>query len=60
MMCAAHDGDLNAAAAAGLRSAYVYRPDERGASDTSSIMPDTGSFDVVATDFENLRIKLLS
>ena len=59
MMCAAHGGDLNAVTA-GLRSFYVYRPDERGASDTSIIMPDTGSFDVVATDFEDLRIKLLS
>ena len=60
MMCAAHDGDLNAAAAAGLRSAYVYRPDERGMSDNSIVMPDAGSFDVVATDFEDLRTKLLS
>ncbi len=59
MMCAAHGGDLNAVTA-GLRSFYVYRPDERGASDTSIIMLDAGSFDVVATDFEDLRIKLLS
>ena len=59
MMCAAHDGDLNAVAA-GLQLSYVYRPDERGASDKSIIMPDAGSFDVVATDFEDLRTKLLS
>ena len=60
MMCAAHDGDLNAAMAAGLRSAYVYRPDERGASDTSIVMPSATSFDIVANDFEDLRVKLLS
>ena len=60
MMCAAYDGDLNAAMAAGLRSAYVYRPDERGTSDTSIVMPSTTSFDIVATDFKDLRAKLLS
>ena len=30
MMCAAHHGDLRAAMAAGLRSAYVPRPGESG------------------------------
>ena len=31
MMVAAHSSDLAAAAAAGLRTAFVARPDERGA-----------------------------
>jgi 2-haloacid dehalogenase len=30
MMVAAHSGDLKAAAACGLRTAFIARPDEKG------------------------------
>lgn len=56
MMVAAHSGDLKAAAASGLRTAHVARPDEDG--------PGTGEsepkvpVDVAARSFEDLADKL--
>ena len=53
LMVAAHPSDLRAAAACGLRTAYVPRPLERGAG--GAMEPWTeGEFDVVAGDFEAL------
>ena len=50
MMVAAHPSDLRAAAACGLRTAYVMRPLERGLG--GSMEPWTeGEFDIVASDF---------
>jgi 2-haloacid dehalogenase len=52
MMVAAHSGDLKAAAAVGLRTAHVARPDEYG--------PGTGEpgpkvpVDIAARSFEEL------
>ena len=57
MMVAAHGGDLRASAEVGFRTAFVPRPLEYG--------PDSGreqtadpSFDLVATDFEDLAAQL--
>ena len=57
MMVAAHKGDLRAAAALGLRTAYVPRPDEYGPDREVDTTPDP-SFDVNATDFDDLADKL--
>lgn len=57
MMVAAHKGDLRAAAALGLKTAYVPRPDEYGPDREIDTTPDP-DFDVVATDFNDLADKL--
>jgi 2-haloacid dehalogenase len=57
LMVAAHPSDLRAAAACGLRTAYVARPLERGAG--ARMEPWTpGEFDVVADDFVALAQQL--
>jgi 2-haloacid dehalogenase len=57
MLVAAHPGDLRAARAAGLRTAYVARPLEFGAGrDGHRVEPD--EFDFTATDFLDLANKL--
>lgn len=50
MMVAAHPSDLRAAAACGLRTAYVPRPLERGIGGPMEAWHD-GEFDAVAADF---------
>jgi 2-haloacid dehalogenase len=57
MMVAAHKGDLRAAQAAGLRSAFVERPLEKGPGGGSDALPDPES-DVQATDFVDLAGQL--
>ena len=59
MMCAAHPGDLRAAMAAGLRSAYVPRPGESGEGNDGDLSPQP-DFDVNATDFTDLADQLLA
>lgn len=49
-MVAAHDGDLAAARACGLRTAFVPRPAEHGPGRTADIAPDQ-DWDVIAPDF---------
>jgi 2-haloacid dehalogenase len=57
MMVAAHPADLRAAAACGLRTAYVARPLENGAG--GPMAPWTaGEFDIEATDFHDLARQL--
>ncbi len=57
MMVACHPSDLRAAAACGLRTAYVPRPLERGPGGTmEACTPD--EFDVVASDFIALATQL--
>ncbi|MEZ5361146.1 MAG: HAD-IA family hydrolase [Bryobacterales bacterium] len=57
MMVAAHPSDLRGARDAGLRTAYVPRPGEWGDDDDREL--ESGEeFDVVATDFEDLALKL--
>src|ERR1700730_2917474 len=49
MMCAAHVNDLKAASSNGLRTGFIYRPNEFG--NGSAGVPDTakpGDFDVVS------------
>jgi 2-haloacid dehalogenase len=57
MMVAAHPNDLRAAAACGLRTAYVPRPLERGAGGTMEPSRE-GDFDVVADSFTALAARL--
>ena len=57
MMVAAHPGDLRASAEVGFRTAYVPRPEEHGPGRQPDVAPDT-SFDLVATDFEDLASQL--
>ncbi len=57
MMVAAHGGDLRAARAQGLRTAYVYRPTEHGPDRTAPFDSDP-LFDIVARDFVDLAGKL--
>ena len=57
MMVAAHPGDLRAAARAGLRTAYVIRPLERGPGRKVDRDED-GEFDYVATSFIDLARQL--
>ena len=57
MMVAAHPGDLRAAAAEGLRTAYVRRPDEWGTGQADEPSPDD-AFDVMADDMVDLAARL--
>lgn len=59
MMVAAHPGDLRAAIAAGLHSAYVPRPRERGEGNDGDLSPQA-DFDVNASDFPDLVRRLLA
>jgi 2-haloacid dehalogenase len=57
MMAAAHPGDLRAAAACGLRTAYVARPLERGPGGTMEPWQE-GEFDIAAGDIGDLAARL--
>ena len=52
-MVAAHNGDLAAARACGLATAFVPRPNEHGTGQTSDLRPQQ-DWDVVAKDFGEL------
>jgi 2-haloacid dehalogenase len=55
MMCAAHVNDLRAAHSHGLRTGFIYRPNEYGGGPAG--VPDTarpGDFDVVSTNIIDL------
>jgi 2-haloacid dehalogenase len=58
MMCAAHAGDLRAAAACGLRTAYVDRPLEFGAGRTGDVPRPTDRFDLSTRGFDDLALQL--
>ena len=61
MMVAAHPGDLRGAQRAGLRTALVLRPLERGPNPQGLPPPDAladDRFDIVASDFEDLAQRL--
>jgi 2-haloacid dehalogenase len=53
MMVAAHNDDLAAAQAAGMRTAFVLRPTEHGPSQTADLTAE-GPWDVVVGDFVSL------
>jgi 2-haloacid dehalogenase len=57
MMVAAHLGDLRAAKAAGLKTAFVARPTEYGPAGKPDLKPDA-SVDVTAPDFNDLARQL--
>ena len=57
MMVAAHPGDLDAAKALGLKTAYVHRPLEYGAGRAAK-PPEAGRFDFMAKDFRDLASQL--
>jgi 2-haloacid dehalogenase len=59
MMCAAHVGDLQAARSFGLRTGFIYRPNEYGGG--SAGVPDKakpGDFDLVSTSIIDLAQQL--
>jgi 2-haloacid dehalogenase len=61
MMVAAHPSDLRGAKRAGLRTAFVPRPLERGPNPHGALPPDAQAddhFDVVASDFGDLAAQL--
>jgi 2-haloacid dehalogenase len=58
MMVAAHNGDLKAAKAQGLATAFVPRPAEHGPGQTSNLAPDSSCVDVTAGDFIELAERL--
>jgi 2-haloacid dehalogenase len=53
MLVAAHNGDLAAARAAGLRTGFVARPTEHGRGQFTDLGPSE-NWDVVARDFQHL------
>lgn len=58
MMVAAHNPDLHAARAAGLKTAFVARRTETGPDQTTDLEP-TDDWDVVAEDFVDLAAQLV-
>jgi 2-haloacid dehalogenase len=57
MMVAAHNGDLAAAAALGLKTAFIPRPTEYGPGQSSDLLP-SADWDIVVEDMEGLAIAL--
>jgi len=57
MMVAAHNEDLQAARALGLRTGFVARPTEHGPAQTTDLGA-TGDWDIVARDFNDLAARL--
>ena len=58
MMVAAHNGDLKAAKAQGLATAFVPRPREHGPGQTTDLAADPACVDVAAQDFVDLAARL--
>lgn len=57
MMVAAHNGDLHAARAAGMRTGFVPRPAEYGPGQTADLAPEA-DWDIAAADFADLAHRL--
>jgi 2-haloacid dehalogenase len=57
MLAAAHNGDLAAAQASGLATAFIPRPSEHGPGQKIDLKPD-GKWTVVASDFNDLATKM--
>ena len=59
MLCAAHNYDLAAAQALGLRTAFIARPTEYGPAQQKDLAP-TGAWDLAVTSIEALADQLLT
>jgi len=57
MMAAAHSGDLTAARTFGLRTGFIYRPNERGVGGKADHAKKV-DFDIVSNDIEDLATQL--
>ncbi len=57
LMVAAHNYDLHAARAVGLRTAFVPRPEEHGPGQTTDLAPEA-AWDVIARDLGDLADRL--
>ncbi|SMX95118.1 2-haloacid dehalogenase [Brevibacterium sp. 239c] len=57
-MVAAHNSDLSAARAVGLRTAFVHRPTEHGPAQTTDLAAES-DWDAVADDFEDLADQIV-
>jgi 2-haloacid dehalogenase len=57
MMIAAHSSDLRAARGCGMRTGFIYRPDERGPGGKAD-RAEPGDFDFVATSIVDLASQL--
>jgi 2-haloacid dehalogenase len=58
MMVAAHNNDLKAAKAQGLKTGFVARPTEHGPGQTTDLAADPSCVDLAQTDFVELAAKL--
>jgi len=58
MMVAAHNSDLKAAKAQGMKTAFVARPTEHGPGQATDLAPDPRCVDLPATDFVELAARL--
>ncbi len=56
-LVAAHNGDLAAGRACGLKTVFVPRPTEHGPAQTTDLRAER-DWDVVATSFEDLAAQL--
>ena len=57
MMAAAHSGDLKAARSFGLRTGFIYRPNERGVGGKAD-RAKAGDFDIVSSDIVDLAAQM--
>jgi 2-haloacid dehalogenase len=57
-MVAAHNNDLRAAKAQGMRTAFVPRPMEHGPGQTTDLVAESGTVDLPVKDFRELAAKL--
>jgi len=58
MMVAAHNNDLKAARAQGMKTAFVPRPTEHGPGQSTDLEPDRACVDLPASDFVDLAARL--
>jgi 2-haloacid dehalogenase len=59
MMAAAHSGDLKAARSFGLRTGFIYRPNERGPGGKAD-RAKAGEFDIVSSDMVDLAAQMVA
>jgi 2-haloacid dehalogenase len=57
-MVAAHNNDLKAAKAQGMKTAFVARPTEHGPGQTTDLAPDPACVDIAPRDFVELAARL--